>query len=51
MKWKDVLKEEDPMDYLNRVMAEDRKKQAEKTPLQKLYYVMSGYLDAKLPMN
>lgn len=56
MEWKDVLKQEDLFmdgltfdEYVNRMRSEDEKREAEKTPLQKLYYVMSGYLDAELP--
>ena len=54
MEWKDILKEEDPFggmefdEYVNRRISERDKKEAEKTPLQKLYYVMGGYLDARL---
>jgi len=35
-------------EYVNRRISERDKKEAEKTPLQKLYYVMGGYLDARL---
>ena len=56
MEWKDVLKQEDLFmdgltfdEYVNRIRSESEKREAEKTPLQKLSEVMSGYLDAELP--
>tara|TARA_R100000734_G_C3297483_1_gene88504 strand:+ start:49 stop:408 length:360 start_codon:yes stop_codon:yes gene_type:complete len=54
MEWKDILKQEDLFmdgltfdEYVNRMISESRKREAEKTPLQKLYYVIDGYLDAR----
>ena len=55
MEWKEILKEEPFMDgltfqeYLDRMTSEREKREAEKTPLQKLFGAMSGYLDSQLP--